>query len=412
MADLDALRREFVERFDAVPRFYHAPGRVNLIGEHTDYNAGWVMPVAIQFFTTVGIALRPDGMLRIRSTNFAETVEVSVPAGDSAPTRPGHAAHWADYVVGVARALRQRGFLLCGADLLIHGEVPLGSGLSSSAALEVAVALALSATAGGPMPGRLELATLCQSAENEYVGMRCGIMDQFASVFGRAGHALLLDCRSLDHRLVPLGAAAGFREPVPQLVICNTMVRHRLAGGEFNRRRAECEEGVRALSRMLPGIRTLRDVSPVMLAAHEAVLDPTVRRRCRHVVTENERVGAAAAALRAADLSRFGALMAESHRSLRDDYEVSCDELDLMVRLAAELDGVYGARMTGGGFGGCTVNLVRADAVHAFEAAIAERYAQATGHRPEIYVGTATDGAAALDGPAAVNDACAAEQGP
>jgi galactokinase len=393
MADLNALRSEFVERFAAAPQFYRAPGRVNLIGEHTDYNAGWVMPAAIQFYTTVAIARRSDRMLRIRSTNFAETLELPLPAADAAPPRRGEGTHWADYVLGVARALRQHGVVLPGADLLIHGEVPLGSGLSSSAALEVAVALALSELAGAAALDKLTLAKLCQSAENDFVGMRCGIMDQFASACGRAGHALLIDCRSLEHRLLPLAA----RGHAMQMVICNTMVRHRLAGGEYNRRREECDQGVRMLARRAPGIRTLRDVSTALLRAHEHDLDPIVYRRCRHVLTENERVVAAAAALVAADLTKFGQLMGESHRSLRDDYAVSCDELDLMVRLAEALDGVYGARMTGGGFGGCTVNLVRADAVSRFASLIADRYHQATGHRPEIYVCTAADGAAAVE---------------
>jgi galactokinase len=401
MTDLHALRREFTEGFGGSPRLFRAPGRVNLIGEHTDYNAGWVMPAAIQFDTTVAIAPRADAMLRVRSTNFAETLQVPVPAADAAP-KSGQGAHWIDYVLGVAHALRRHGVALPGADLLIHGEVPLGSGLSSSAALEVSVALAWSSLAGSAPPDRLTLAKLCQSAENDYVGMRCGIMDQFASACGIAGHALLLDCRSLEHQPVPLGATAA-QGPAPQIVICNTMVRHRLAGGEFNRRRRECEEGVRALAGRLPGIRTLRDLSPALLRDHEDVLGPMLLCRCRHVVSENDRVVAAAAALRSRDLATVGRLMGESHRSLRDDYEVSCDELDLMVRLAEDLDGVYGARMTGGGFGGCTVNLVRADAVPRFAAVIAERYAQATGHRPEVYVCAAAAGAGAVD-PAAAGE--------
>jgi galactokinase len=393
MTDLDALRTEFIERFAAAPRFYRAPGRVNLIGEHTDYNGGFVMPAAIQFYTTVAIAARPDRRLRVRSMNFAETFEGPLPDATAAPPR-GHRRHWMDYVLGVARALQQQGVVLRGADLLIHGEVPLGSGLSSSAALEVAVALALSTLAGGQPLDKITLAKLCQRAENDYVGMRCGIMDQFASVFGRAGHALRIDCRSLEHQLLPLDRPLADGGPATQLVICNTMVRHRLAGGEYNRRREECEQGVRALAHIVAGIEALRDISPSVLRAHETALDAIIYRRCRHVVTENERVGAAAAALGAADLVGFGQLMRDSHRSLRDDYEVSCDELDLMVRLAEPIDGVYGARMTGGGFGGCTVNLVRTDAVARFRSLITEGYTQATAHTPEIYVCEAADGAA------------------
>lgn len=396
MTNLDALRREFSGSFYGAPSIFRAPGRVNLIGEHTDYNAGYVLPAAIPFYTTVAAAARSDRHLRVRSTNYAETLTVPLPSAGTAAHRRGEGTHWVDYVVGVAQVLLAHGIVVGGADLLIHGEVPLGAGLSSSASLEVAVALALSTLAGGPPLDKITLAKLCQRAENEYVGMRCGVMDQFASVFGRAGHAVLIDCRSLEHRLVPLQAPGVQQKPAAQIVICNTMVRHHLAGGEYNRRREECEQGARALAQFEPGIATLRDVSKLALLRHEAKLDPTIFRRCRHVVSENQRVLAAAEALSAADLSRFGRLMSESHDSLRDDFAVSCDELDLMVRLAAGIDGVYGARMTGGGFGGCTVNLLRADAVSEFASLIRQRYSQATGHRPEIYVCEAAEGAAAL----------------
>jgi len=393
MADLNALRAQFFARFAAAPRFYQAPGRINLIGEHTDYNAGFVMPAAIPFCTTVAIAPRTDGRLRVHSTNFGETLETDLAGLKAAAAPRGRDTHWSDYVHGVAQALQRHGVALSGSDLLIHGEVPIGSGLSSSAALVVSVALALSAQAGTAID-RVTLALLCQRAENDYVGMRCGVMDQFASACGRAGHALWIDCRSLERELLPLdqGAVGAVR-----LVICNTMVRHRHAGGEYNLRREQCEQGVRSMAREVPGITSLRDVSLEMLRALKTALDPVVYRRCRHVVTENDRVRAAAAALEAADLPRFGELMRGSHQSLRDDYEVSCDELDLMVRLAEPIDGVYGARMTGGGFGGCTVNLVRADAVHRFTALIAENYSMATGLDPGIYVCETADGAGAVD---------------
>ncbi|HXR18396.1 MAG TPA: galactokinase [Steroidobacteraceae bacterium] len=396
MTDLNALRSDFIDLFCSSPEFVRAPGRVNLIGEHTDYNAGFVMPAAIGFYTTVGIASRSDRQLQVRSSNFAETLTLSLPEPGTVPRSRGGRSHWTDYVLGVAWALQEHGVGLRGADLLIHGEVPLGAGLSSSASLEVAVALALSRLAGVAL-GRLALATLCQQAENEYVGMRCGIMDQFTAVSARAGHALMIDCRSLEHQHLPLNPrlpAAG--QPV-RLVICNTLVRHQLAGSEYSRRREQCEQGVRTFARIAPGIQALRDVSPALLQAHESQLDPVIYRRCRHVVSENERVREAAKALVEHDLARFGQLMRDSHRSLRDDYEVSCDELDLMVRLAESIDGVYGARMTGGGFGGCTVNLVRADAVTRFRSLITARYAGATGRSPEIYVCEAVDGAGPLE---------------
>ncbi len=393
MTDPVKLGADFRARFGAEPQLFQAPGRVNLIGEHTDYNSGLVMPAAIRFYTTVAIAPRADRQLRIHSANFAETRVVPLPGPRDMPSREGQGTHWVDYVCGVAWALQELGIALRGADLLISGDVPLGAGLSSSAALEVAAGLALSSNVGHPLGG-MQLARACQRAENQYVGMRCGIMDQFASVHGRAGCALMLDCRSLEHRLLPLQRADEAPGRAAQLVICNTMVRHRLAGSEYNRRREQCEQGVRDLARAVPGIATLRDVSSDLLRAHADALDPLIYRRCRHVVTENERVSAAARALEAADLEEFGRQMRDSHRSLRDDYEVSCDELDLMVRLAESIDGVYGARMTGGGFGGCTVNLVRSADVEQFRARIAGGYARATGHRAEIYDCEAADGAA------------------
>jgi galactokinase len=384
MTDREKLRTEFMVRYGAEPSIFHAPGRVNLIGEHTDYNAGFVMPAAIRFYTTVAVAPRTDRSLRVRSVNFAENREIELPGPLAPQERAGQSSHWIDYIAGVAWALQEQGVRVGGADMLIHGDVPLGAGLSSSAALEVAAALALAHIAGQSIES-MQLAKICQRAENVYVGMRCGIMDQFASIHGRAGHAMLLDCRSLEHRFLSLQSA--------QLVICNTMVRHRLAGSEYNLRREQCEQGVQALARIIPGIVALRDVSTELLRQNKETLDELIYRRCRHVVTENERVIAAASALEAGDLPVFGRLMRESHVSLRDDYEVSCDELDLMVRLAESIDGVYGARMTGGGFGGCTVNLVHADRVPQFRSQLAADYARATGRRPEIYVCEAADGA-------------------
>jgi len=395
-ATLAVLRANFRRHFGGEPAVCRAPGRVNLIGEHTDYNAGYVMPVAIGFYAYAAVRARSDGWLRVHSTNFDETVELPIAAGPEG-VRPRVGQHWSDYVWGVAQCLLAHGVALPGADLLIHGEVPLGAGLSSSAALAVTAALALTQSVGRSLDP-LTLATLCQRAENEFVGTRCGIMDPFTAAFGRGGYALCLDCRSLAYRPVPLdvrplpnAAAAPMR-----LVICNTMIRHRHAAGEYNRRREECERGVAALSRLMPRVRSLRDVTLEDLLEARGRLDEVIFRRCRHVVTENARVLAAAIALEDRDFQRFGQLMRDSHSSLCQDYEVSCDELDLMVRLALESDGVYGARMTGGGFGGCTVNLVREDAVERFRLFMAERYGQATGHRAEIYVCNSADGASQL----------------
>jgi galactokinase len=394
-AMLAALRAGFLRHFGDQPAAVcRAPGRVNLIGEHTDYNAGFVMPVAIDCYTYAAARARTDGRLRVHSSHFDETAERRL-ATEPRDVEPGAERHWSDYLWGVAQCLVAHGVALPGADLLIHGEVPIGAGLSSSAALEMAAALALTQSAGCSLDP-LTLARLCQRAENEFVGSRCGIMDQFTAAFGREGYALWLDCRSLACRLLPL-EADRVPDPAaasPRLVICNTMVRHQLAAGEYNTRREECERGVAALSRLMPHVQSLRDVTPDELQGARPRLDEVVFRRCRHVVTENARVAAAAIALEDRDFPRLGELMRESHSSLRQDYEVSCQELDLMVRLALEFDGVYGARMTGGGFGGCTVNLVPMEAVERFRLFMGERYSHSTGHRPEIYVCNSAEGAA------------------
>jgi galactokinase len=313
----------------------------------------------------------------MRSENFGEQIEIAL--DDPAPRDPHH---WSAYVVGVAKILEATGRSLRGGNLLIHGNVPQGAGLSSSASLEVAVGAALLDLAGYIVPAK-ELALLCQRAENEFVGARCGIMDQFVAVHGKRGQALLLDCRSLEHRLLRLPEQV-------RVVICNSMVRHSVAGGEYNQRRAECEEGVRSLAPHVPNMKALRDITMAELSAHQ--LPKIVEKRCRHVVSENERVVQAASALEQGDLEEFGSLMRRSHESLRDDFEVSCPELDLLVELASGIEGVYGARMTGGGFGGCTVNLVRAEFVKQFEAEVRNRYEQGMGKTPEIYVCAATDG--------------------
>ena len=375
------VAHQFRELYGEPIGVFRAPGRVNLIGEHTDYNDGFVMPAALEFYTYVAAGPRTDRELSVYSIDFDETKCFHLDDLAGGPT-----GHWSDYVRGVAGVVNARGDAIRGANLVIKGEVPIGAGLSSSAALEVATALALLANSGLTW-SRVDVAKACQRAEHEYAGTKCGIMDQFISCCARANHALLLDCRSLEYELLRI-------EDRVRIVICNTMVKHALAGGEYNRRRADCEAGVRFLQRYLPDIRALRDVSPSQLAEYGVGLPPETYRRCQHVISENARVLEAAQALKDGDLLRFGVLMYASHASLRDDYEVSCKELDLMVELARKCSGVYGARMTGGGFGGCTVNLVDADAVEEFKAAIAGDYNDATGLHPEIYVCTAADGAA------------------
>ncbi|HUN64412.1 MAG TPA: galactokinase [Candidatus Sulfotelmatobacter sp.] len=381
---LDALSEQFISLYGLTPQFVQAPGRVNLIGEHTDYNDGFVLPAAIQFHTTVAITPRPDHRLFVFSQNYDEQMEFDA---NQLPSVPRH--HWSDYVLGVARKLSELDIRVPGANLLIHGDVPQGAGLSSSASLEVAVCQAFLQVAGRKLNG-VEMALLCQRAENEFVGARCGIMDQFVSVHGQKDHALLLDCRSLTFTPEPIPAEV-------RLVICNTMVRHSVAGGEYNQRRRECELGAKYFAGLLPGVKALRDVSLAQFAQYGAGLPETIRKRCRHVITENARVAAAAAALKQHDLSHFGQLLRESHASLRDDFQVSCSELDLMVELAGKVDGVFGARMTGGGFGGCTINFVRSGDVDAFQSTVARGYEAATKQRPEIYVCTAGNGVQRLD---------------
>lgn len=378
--DIETLKRDFREVYRQEPQIARAPGRVNLIGEHTDYNEGFVMPAAIDFYTSVAIAPRPDTKVNLRSQSFEETLSFDLNEG----LRSKH--DWSDYVVGVIDQIKRSGQCLHGADILIHGEVPIGAGLSSSAAIEVAVGFALLNAKNAPID-RKKLALLCQRAENEFVGMRCGIMDQFISCNGRRDHALMLDCRSLEFKLLPLAASA-------RMVICNTMVKHEHASGEYNQRRAACEEGVQVLRKYLPTIRALRDVSAEQLEQHRETLSPLIYRRCRHVVTENARVEKAAKMLQTNNLQAFGELMAESHRSLRDDYEVSSRELDMMVEIAGKQSGVYGTRMTGGGFGGCTINLIASEHAEAFRKHIAAEYRAATGLKPDVYITTAADGVA------------------
>jgi galactokinase len=384
MTRLATIVERFRARYRAAPCLYRAPGRVNLIGEHTDYNDGFVMPAAIEFYCRVAISPRDDQKLNIYSEEFSSATEVDLATQTQAPTKS-----WSDYPIGVALQLLHAGLPLRGANLLIESEVPMGAGLSSSAAIEVATALALAELCGDAFPDRAELARLCQKAENEFVGARVGIMDQFVSLHGQEDHALLIDCRALTFEplLIP--------ESV-KLVISNTMVKHELASGEYNERRADCEEAVRRLTTVLPGIHSLRDVSLQQLEQHRNLLSVVIYKRALHVVTENARTLDAAEALRAGDIQRFGQRMGESHKSLRDLYEVSCKELDLMVDLAYQQKGLYGSRMTGGGFGGATISLVDERHAGAFKEKIAKCYQRETGLVPQIYICKPAEGASAF----------------
>jgi galactokinase len=362
-------------------RIFRAPGRVNLIGEHTDYNGGFVLPLAIDRETAVAAAPREDRVVRAHSLNRGETVRFDL----DAPGEPRR-GNWLDYVEGVARMLEAGGARLGGADLLILSDVPAGAGLSSSAALEVSVGLALSCVSEQTV-GPVALALAGQQAEHAYVGTMCGIMDQFVAALGRKGHALLIDCRSLKASSVPLDTSEV------AVVIADTNVRHELATSEYNTRRASCERGVELLREHLPNVAQLRDVTVEDFARLARELPEDIRRRCRHVVTENARTLDAADALRRGDLGEVGRLMRLSHESLRDDYEVSCAELNLLAETAWGLPGVLGSRMTGGGFGGSTVSLVRRDALETFARDLNDVYEARYGFAPTVYSTEACEGA-------------------
>jgi galactokinase len=374
----------FRERFGPgpQPRVYRAPGRVNLIGEHTDYNLGFVLPVALDLATYVAAAPSADGKLRLYSENRAEQREFDVASlANSQPAR-----EWTDYPIGVAQELLRAGIPLQGTNLLIRSTVPDGSGLSSSAALEVSCALAL---LGGRPLEPLELAKLCQRAERNFVGMPCGIMDQYISVFGRAHSAVEIDCRSLGHRLVKLPDGITF-------IAVNSMVKHALSGSAYADRVRECAAAVEGIASLYPEVASLRDVAVEMFEHAAPRLSGVVAKRARHVVTEDARVNRFVQASAQADAASMGKLMVESHRSLQHDYEVSCAELDFLVDAALPLDGVYGSRMTGGGFGGCTVTLLRTDAAAAFRTAIAKAYRSQFGIEPQVYSCEPSEGAAEL----------------
>jgi galactokinase len=344
----------FRERFPGeAPRLAIAPGRVNLIGEHTDYNDGFVLPMAIARAALVAFHPRNDGVLRAHSIAFDATKEAAI---SSLAAPGGH--DWFAYVAGVLWAFASEGLPVCGLDVVVDGDVPIGAGLSSSAALEMATARALCAATGAPWEAA-RMAKLGQRAENAYVGMNCGIMDQFASAACEAGNALLLDCRSLETRAVPLPKGVA-------VVVMDTGARRSLAASAYNERRAACERVVAEIARTKPGIAALRDVSAEDLEAAKPRLDETDAKRASHVIAEIARPAALAAAFGEGDLVKAGRLMKESHLSLRDLYDVSCEELDLITGLARRQPSCYGARMTGAGFGGCGIALVDEGDVAAF----------------------------------------------
>jgi galactokinase len=388
----DRVIAVFAEQFGRAPTgIARAPGRVNLIGEHTDYNDGFVLPVAIDRGVWIAFTARDDDRVRLIAANFDHQPDDFSLREVVSSRAKNKTARWSNYARGVAWALQQRGIQLRGFDGVIFGDVPAGAGLSSSAAIELAVAMTFQGVSGFSLPQK-EFALACQQAENVFVGNRCGIMDQFISALGRAGHALLIDCRDLSHKLVPLPSGV-------KIVVCNSMLKRGLVDSEYNERRAQCEEGVKIFQKTRPEVKALRDVSEQDLHLLSADFPDLLAHRCRHVVTENRRVLDTVIALEASDLQTVGRLMVESHESLRYDFEVSCRQLDILVTLAQNAPGYIGARLTGAGFGGCTVNLVEAKSVTAFQDSLQRAAQSALGYKPEIYVCEAADGASVADIP-------------
>jgi galactokinase len=380
MHDPAALRSLHLARFQAEPAIFVAPGRVNLIGEHTDYAEGFVMPAAIDFATLAAISPRSDGKIVLYSENYQEERSFDASALPAKASK-----HWTDYPMGVVAILTGEGHKIPGFSLSLWGDVPLGSGLSSSAALEVATSLAVLSLIGASYPGPV-LARLCQRVENEFVGANCGIMDQFISANGEENHALLLDCRDLSFKLAPIPADVA-------LVIANTMVKHSIAGGDYPTRRRESEAACAVINSHRGNVPFLRDATLEDLEKWGHEMEPKSLMRARHVISENLRTVAAEKALEKGDLAEVGRLMAEAHRSYSKDFEGSCAEADAMVELAQDIPGLIGARLTGGGFGGCTINLVERSQAKAFAEELGKRYTAKFGIAPQIHVCHASGGA-------------------
>ncbi len=377
---IDNVFSEFNRRFDNDPILVKAPGRVNLIGEHTDYNEGFVLPAAIDKVIILGFALNESKKARLYSIDMKESCEIDLKKDLE---KSDH--HWANYILGVVDQLQKRGETIGGFDCVFGGDIPIGAGLSSSAALEAGVVLGLSKLFDLSI-SKTEMAKIGQAAENHFVGMQCGIMDQFANIQGKEGHALKLDCRSLEFELYP------FRRSDIKIILCDTNVHRELTSSEYNIRRQQCEEGVRIMKKYYPDVKSLRDLDLPSLKKHMGDFNPTVFQRCKFVLEENDRVEAACEALINDNLETFGKLMYESHYGLRDLYEVSCKELDALVEIAETLDGVYGSRMMGGGFGGCTINLVKKEFVDEFINSMETQYRKKVGDGLEIYQASISDG--------------------
>jgi len=375
--------RAHQQRFGRGGEVFAAPARVNLIGEHTDYTGGLVMPMAIGFSTVAVVSSREDGRAVFYSENYGEEASFEISTLKREPR-----GNWSDYPAGVLWSLMQEGIKVSGFNMNLKGDVPLGSGLSSSASIEVATAMALLSHAKTELPLE-KIATVCRRAENEYVGAQTGIMDQFVVAGGVKHRAMMLDCRSLGFELLPLPGKI-------RVVICNSMVKHEHSEGEYGDRRGEVEAGQAVLQKERKGVELLRDATLEDLEACRDKMPAANFARCKHIITENARVLKAREALLESDMERFGRLMVEAHASMRDDFAASCEEVDALVEIAMRQTGCFGARITGGGFGGCTVNVVRVEYAEAFVAAVREEYRKAIGIVAECFVCEPSDGALAL----------------
>lgn len=381
--ELLKVKAEFEKLFGRKPLIVCSPGRVNLIGEHTDYNEGFVLPAAIDKYIYFAIHPVNNGKCYLRAADLSESCEVDL--RDLKKSEKG----WANYLIGVLDQMKQSGFDINGFQCVFGGDIPIGAGLSSSAAIEAGLAYALNELFELGI-NKIDLVRMAQKAENQFVGVRCGIMDQFINIYGEEDKVLKLDCRSLDYEYFP------FENRELKIVLCDTQVRHTLAGSEYNLRRKQCEEGAAKLKKFDGDIKSLRDVTPGLLYKYKNELNPVIFRRCEYVIKENERVEAACKDLSDNNFKEFGEKMFLSHKGLKDDYEVSCAELDLLADIASKTEGVIGARMMGGGFGGCTINLVEQDKIKDFKHEITSKYIAQYGYSPEFYISRITGGTRCL----------------